>query len=553
MSIENYIQNLVFEAVSKAGFKLENMDDISVLEPKQKGHGDLAVNIALVLASKEKKNPREIARTIYEKLDLNARNIAKVEIAGPGFINFTLSAAYLQAGLRQILDLEAAYGRNESGKNIKTQVEFVSANPTGPLTIGHGRQAVLGDTVARLLAAAGYDVTREYYFNDAGRQMRMLGESVLMRYKELLGDKIELSENHYQGEYIIDIAKTALAEKGDSLRQSEDIEYFKKLAETAIFSDIKATTSRLGINFDVFFNEKSLYETGKIQEVIDLLKKKDLVYESEGATWFRTSQLGQAQDKVIVKSTGEPTYRLPDMAYHRDKLARGFEKIVDVFGSDHVASYPDVLAGLEAMDLDSSRVEVLIHQFVTLMEGNEKVKMSTRKANFVTLDELMDDVGVDVTRYFFLNRSVNSHCNFDLKLARTQSDENPVYYVQYAHARICSILRHAESEGVDLSGEADLALLSTKPELDMMRILLNYPDVVARGAAELEVHKVPSYLEEVATVYHRFQHAGKVDSNMRVVTEDEALTRARVALCSAAQIVLANGLELLGISRPEKM
>ena len=553
MDIENYIRRKIDEAVGKAGFKAESLPEYQITSSKQSGHGDLSTNIALILASQIKKNPREIALSTVKKMELNADFVQKVDVAGPGFINFTLSLSYLQNALQNILNQGDAYGRADWGGRKKTQVEFVSANPTGPLTIGHGRQAVLGDTIARLMEATGHDVMREYYFNDAGRQMRVLGESVRLRYRELLGEIVEFPEDYYQGQYIRDIAQKAVDEKSDALKDSDDIGYFQDLAEDAIFEDIKGTLSRLGIVFDVYYNEKSLYESGKIDAVIQELRKKNLAYDKDGAVWFRTTDLGYDQDRVIVKSTGEPTYRLPDIAYHKDKMDRGFEFVVDIFGADHVATYPDVLAGMEALGYDKSKVTVLIHQFVTLMEGKEKVKMSTRKANFVTLDELIDEVGEDVTRYFFINRSMTSHLNFDLTLAKTQSEENPVYYVQYAHARICSIIRHAQKEGLDPKAEADLSLLKAQEEIDLIKVLLDYPGIVSSAARDFEPHRLPAYLEEVATVYHRFQHAGKRNDSLRVVTKDIPLTLARLALCRAARLVLANGLSLLGISKPEKM
>jgi len=553
MDIENYIRQKIDEAVGKAGFKAESLPEYQITSSKQSGHGDLSANIALILASQAKKNPREIALSTVEKMELDADFVQKVDVAGPGFINFTLSPNYLQNALRDILNQGNEYGRADWGGNKKTQVEFVSANPTGPLTIGHGRQAVLGDTIARLLEATGHDVMREYYFNDAGRQMRVLGDSVRLRYRELLGETVEFPEDHYQGQYIRDIAQRAVDEKSDALKDSDDVGYFQNLAEDAIFEDIKATLSRLGIVFDVYYNEKSLYESGRIDAVIQELRKKNLAYDKDGAVWFKTTDLGYDQDRVIVKSTGEPTYRLPDIAYHKDKMDRGFEFVVDIFGADHVATYPDVLAGMEALGYDKSKVTVLIHQFVTLMEGKEKVKMSTRKANFVTLDELIDEVGEDVTRYFFINRSMTSHLNFDLTLAKTQSEENPVYYVQYAHARICSIIRHAQKESLDPEAEADLSLLKAREEIDLIKVLLDYPGIVSSAALDFEPHRLPAYLEEVATVYHRFQHAGKRDDSLRVVTKDIPLTLARLALCRAARLVLANGLSLLGISKPEKM
>lgn len=553
MNIEKYTRLKIDKAWEKAGFSKASLPEYRLTAQKQIGHGDLSTNIALVGAKELKKNPREIVQKLVPVMDIDKDLIEKVEVAGPGFINFTYSQNYLQDRLREILEQNRLYGCAEWGERKKTQVEFVSANPTGPLTIGHGRQAVLGDTIARVLEATDHQVTREYYFNDAGRQMRVLGDSVRLRYLELLGVPEDFPDDYYQGEYIRDIARRAVDEKGDALKDSEDIQYFQNLAEEAIFQDIKGTLGNLGIKFDVFYNEKSLYEAGKIDAVLQVLRDKDLAYDQDGAVWFRTTRLGQEQDRVIVKSTGEPTYRLPDIAYHKDKLDRGFEFIIDIFGADHVATYPDVLAGLEALGYDNSKVKVLIHQFVTLMEGKEKVKMSTRKANFVTLDELIDEVGPDVTRYFFIHRSMSAHLNFDLTLAKTQSDENPVYYVQYAHARICSILRHAQKEGIDPEAESDLSLLKASEEINLMKILLNYPKIVSSTARDYEPHRIPAYLEEVATIYHRFQHAGKRDDSLRVVTKDIPLTQARLALCRATRIVLANGLSLLGISKPEKM
>jgi arginyl-tRNA synthetase len=550
--IDSYLEDKILNAVKKAGFYTDPFPPIEITLPKQKEYGDASSNIALKLVSQFKKNPREIAQGIKDALDLDPKVIDKIELAGPGFLNFTFSLDLLFSSLRVILKEKSDYGRQIFGKGRKAQVEFVSANPTGPLTIGHGRQAVLGDTIARLLEASGYTVTREYYYNDAGRQMRVLGDSVYLRYLECLGETIDFPEDYYQGDYIREIALKAKDEKGDALKGADNSEYFTELAEKMIFQDIQNTLKRLGIFFDIYFNEKSLYESGQIEKILKAFREKDLSYEKDGALWFRLSSLGK-DDRVIVKSTGEPTYRLPDMAYHRDKLERGFDLIVDIFGADHADTYPDVLAGVQALGYDTTKVKVLIHQFVTLLEGKEKVKMSTRKANFVTLDELMDEVGVDVTRYFFLNRSMSGHLNFDLTLAKTQSDENPVYYIQYAHARICSILRHAEKEGVDLNSEADLSLLRIPEEQELIKILLQYPKVVKGSTEEYEPHRICTYLEEVATVYHRFQHAGKVHDTLRVVTDNIPVTLARLALCRAVRIVLANGLSLLGLSRPEKM
>ena len=526
-----------------------HIDSIPIIleQPKQKQFGDISTNIAMQLASLLKKNPRAIAGEIIEFINHDPKYLAKSEIAGPGFINFFIADSSVYAILQRILEQKENYGKENLGNAQKTQVEFISANPTGPLTIGHGRQAVLGDTIARLLEFVGYDVTREYYYNNAGRQMRILGNSVRVRYLQLLGDEIEFPEDHYQGDYIVDIARKIVEDKGDALRESEDLEYFKQCAEDAVFEDIKNTIHRLKFDMDVFFNEKSLYDDKKIDEVVSLLRKNDLVEERDGAVWFLTSKLGKEQDKVIIKSTGEPTYRLPDIAYHREKLERGFDLIIDIFGADHIDTYPDVLLAIETLGYDANKIKVLIHQFVTLTEGAEKIKMSTRKANFVTLDELMDEVGVDVTRFFFLMRHMNSHLNFDLTLAKDQSDENPVFYVQYAHARINSIIRFGEQQGIRYGDNPDLLLLATEEEIDLIKHLHSFPETVKASAVNFEPHRLVNYLIDTATRFHKFY------TMCRVITEDINLTQARLALSEATRIVIASGCSLLGIDAPEKM
>lgn len=473
--------------------------------------------------------------------------VSKVEVAGPGFINFKFTEKFYHRELELLLSNEAAFGRSNVGNGTKTQVEFVSANPTGPLTVGHGRGAVFGDTVSNVLEWTGHDVTREYYFNNAGRQMRMLGDSVRLRYLQLLGDDIVFPDDYYQGEYIIDIAQHLRDEYGDSLRNEPAEGKFKEQAEKEIFADIKKTLLSLNIVFKTFFNENSLYTDKKIDEVVAEFKRKDLAYESEGALWLKTTAIGGEKDKVIIKSTGEPTYRLPDIAYHVDKFRRGFELIIDIFGSDHIATYPDVLAAVKALGYDADRIKVLIHQFVTIKEGSQVVKMSTRKANFITLDELIAEVGADVVRYFFLMQSMTSHLNFDLGIAKQQSDENPVYYLQYAHARICSIMRKAEEEGRRRSSNPNLALLKEQEELDLIKLLLHLPEVVEYCATSFEIHRLAEYLQDVATAFHKFYH------HCRVVGDEVELTHARLALCHATRVVLRNGFAILGISAPEKM
>jgi len=542
--IESYLQKIIKAALDKLDYPhLTFTFEI----PKIETHGDLSVNLAMQLASELKQNPRQIAQNIINHLSFDPAFIAKVEIAGPGFINFFYAPTILQNFVQEILDLNKNYGRNQAGKSQKAQVEFVSANPTGPLTIGHGRQAVIGDTIANFLEWSDYQVIREYYFNNAGRQMRVLGDSVKLRYQELCGEKIDFPDDFYQGQYILEIARELKKEHGDSLLKQEDTDIFKQKAEELIFADIKDTLARLGIVFDVFYNEKDLYDSGEIDQVIQFFKEQDLAYEKDGALWFRTTRFGQDQDRVIVKSTGEPTYRLPDIAYHRTKFERGFDLVVDIFGADHIATYPDVLAGIRALGYDENKIKVLIHQFVTLYQGQEKVKMSTRKANFITLDELMDEVGADVTRWFFLMRSMDSHLNFDLALAKTQSDENPVYYNQYAHARICSILRNAEEKKVEYTNRDTLHRLTDTSEFQLIKKLMEFPNLVQRCAEEFTPHQLTQYLSEVSTVFHKFY------TECWVLTDDNELSQARLALCLATRTVLVNGFKILGVTAPEKM
>ncbi len=543
--MKQYLQEKVSGALKALG--VDGDLSITFEKPRQAEHGDLTTNVAMVLAKAQRRNPRQLATDIVAKLDIDSSLVSKVEIAGPGFINFKFTDKFFQHQLGELLKNEMAFGQSNVGKGKKTQVEFVSANPTGPLTVGHGRGAVYGDTVSNLLEWTGYDVTREYYFNNAGRQMRVLGDSVRLRYLELLGENVTFPEDYYQGEYIKDIASHLKNEFGSSLKEEPAEGKFKAQAEKEIFDDIKNTLQSLGIVFKTFFNENSLYEDGKIKEVLEELKKRELSYESEGAIWLKTTALGGEKDKVMVKSTGEPTYRLPDIAYHVDKFRRGFEFVVDIFGSDHIATYPDVLAALKALGYNDANVRVLIHQFVTITQNGEIVKMSTRKANFITLDELIAEVGADVVRYFFLMRSMTGHLNFDLNLAKQQSDENPVYYLQYAHARICSIMRKAEDEGKSVSSGPNLELLSSSHELDLIKLLLGFPEMVEYCATTFEIHRLAEYLNDVATSFHKFYH------NCRVVGDDALETAARLSLCRATRSVLRNGFQIIGISAPEKM
>ncbi|MCH8032213.1 MAG: arginine--tRNA ligase [Bacteroidetes bacterium] len=542
--MKNYLEKIFKEASQKLTF----LSDVELMFeiPKTISHGDFSCNVAMMLTKKLKKNPRQIAEEIISNLKYDEDIIQKIEIAGPGFINFFFTPPFIVKVIENILTQKENYGRTDKYKGKKANVEFVSANPTGPLTVGHGRNAVIGDTVANMLEAIGYEVEREYYFNNAGRQMRVLGDSVKQRYLQLLGKKIDFPEDYYQGEYIKEIAGEMVKEFGDSLKNENPEGKFKEKAEGVIFNDIKKSLKLLGLEFDTFSNENTLFEEGKIEALLSTFNKKNLSYEKDNAVWLKFTKLGGEQDKVIVKSSGEPTYRLPDIAYHITKFDRGYDLIVDVFGSDHAAAYPDVLAGLKALDYDTDKVKVLIYQFVTILEDGEVVKMSTRKANYVTLDELVHEVGSDVVRYFFNMRNTSSHMNFDLTLAKKQSDENPVFYLQYAHARICSILRTVVEEDI-ISSVKNLNLLVKEEEQQLLKKLNKYEEEILYASENFEPHRICSYLEELAAAFHKFY------TFCRILGSEKKLAEARLALAEATKTVLQNGLGILGVTAPERM
>lgn len=528
--------------------------DIAFDKPKVDAHGDLTTNIAMMLAKSVGKNPRVVAQSIVDKIVLDNSILSNVEIAGPGFINFRFANNYVVENAKHILTAFDAFGKTNIANGKKTNVEWVSANPTGMLHAGHGRQVILGKVISNLLEWTGHNVTREYYFNNAGNQMRTLAESIYARYRQLLGDDYPFPEEGYKGEYIVDIAKEIIEQKGNSLQETDtERAFFKKYGEEWCFKRIQQTLSVLNVKHDVFYNEDSLYSEGKINEVIEEFKKKDLAYESEGAVWFRATKFGADKDRVIVKSTGEPTYRLPDIAYHREKFRRGFELIVDIFGADHIATIPDVLNGVKALGYETDSVKVIIHQMVSFVNGDDVVKMSKRNEKTYTLDDLISEVGVDAVLYFFVMRSVGTHLEFDIALAKEQSDKNPVYYLQYAHARIASILRHAASEDFNVGNpsamlaKTDFSLVKEKEEIDLLKKLLEFPEIVQSCAFSFEPHRLPTYLREVAETFHRFYH------EHRVINDDKNLMQTRLTICLMTKIVIANGCKILGVSCPEKM
>lgn len=546
--MKDYLRSIIDQSLQQFDISEDDIPKIQIEKPNQPEHGDAASNIAMNLASVLKKNPRKIAEQIVEGLEYDKRKLQAVEIAGPGFINFRYAENYLFDELTNILSEGGNFGKSTTLDGKRVLVEFVSANPTGPLTVGHGRNAVLGDTVANLLEWTGANVDREYYFNNAGRQMRMLGESVRARYLQLLDVNAELPEGGYEGEYIKDIAQDLIDEHGDSLVDNEDIDPFKDKAEQVIFDDIQATLKRMNIEMDSFFNEKEVYEDGSIDKTVKTLREKDLAYDKDGATWFRTTAFGKDKDTVLIKSSGEPTYRLPDIAYHANKLERGYDQCINVFGADHIDTYPDVLSGIEALGYDRSKVDVVVYQFVTLVKDGKPFKMSTRKANFVTLDDLMDEVGADVTRFFFEMRDPNTHLEFDVGQAKEAGEKNPVFYLQYAHARIHSILRKVAQEyDFDIDDQPKLELLTHESETALIKSLLRFPEMIQSAADSREPHRLINFLEDLASNFTSFYH------DCRILGEKKELVQARSALAKATAQVLANGLSILGISAPEKM
>ena len=538
--IEKTLKSFIEGYLKNNGFTLSNWN-VSI--NTKEGFGDYSSNIALILGKKIGKNPMAIAEAIVSS-DNEKESLFTLSATKPGFVNFHISIDYYFDIITNILNQDINFAKPRK-RNQSANVEFVSSNPTGPLTAGHGRNTILGDMVSNILSWHGYDVTREYYYNNAGKQMRMLGESSYAKYANKIGKDVPVPENGYVGEYLDDIADEMIKQFGKEL--DEDSLHFRAFTEEKIFESIKSTLKSLGIEFDLFSQEQKFYDNGAIDNVLEALEKKSLSYKKDGAIWFKTTSLGKEEDKVLVKSTGEPTYRLPDIAYHIDKVDRGFDLIVDIFGADHIDTYPDVLLGLEALGKKIDHIKVIVHQFVTLKKNNEVVKMSTRKANFITLDALIEELGVDVVRYFFIMRGANSHLDFDFDLAKDESEKNPVYYLQYAHARISNLLIRYKND-IKEDADLDLSLLKEKDEIVLIKKLSEFPTKMNEIHDSLEPRKLATYLEEVAASYHKFY------GNHKVINIDNIpLSYARKNLCNATQIILKAGLAILGITAPEKM
>ncbi|WP_018923210.1 arginine--tRNA ligase [Salsuginibacillus kocurii] len=550
--VKETLKQEIVAAVERAGLATrEEMPAVLLETPKEKAHGDFATNMAMQLARVAKKNPRQIAEELTAELDTKKASVEHIEIAGPGFINFFLNNRYLLELIPAVLTEKQAYGRTNSGEGQRVQVEFVSANPTGDLHLGHARGAAVGDSLCNILDMAGYNVEREYYINDAGGQIHNLALSVEARYLQALGQEAALPEDGYQGEDVKVIGEELAAEHGEryaGVAEEERLAIFRELGLKHELDKLKEDLTQYRVEFDNWFSETSLYESGKIEETLLKLKEDGHVYEEDGAVWFRSTAFGDDKDRVLVKQDGAYTYLAPDIAYHLNKFERGFDKLVNIWGADHHGYIPRMQAAIQALGFEKSQLDVEIVQMVSLLRSGEKVKMSKRTGNAVTLRDLMEEVGLDATRYFFAMRSADTHMDFDMDLAVSESNENPVYYVQYAHARLCSIFRQAEEKGMAFKEEASIETLGSEKEIDVLKKVGQFPEIIDLAADQYAPHRLANYLHELAAVFHSFYNAERM-----VDPDAPELTQARLKLAKAVQITLQNGMNAIGVHAPERM
>lgn len=556
MNIVEQVQSKIKEEIRAAVLKAElatidQIPDVILEIPKEKAHGDYSTNMAMQLARVAKKAPRMIAEALVNNFDPSKASIEKIELAGPGFINFYMDNSYLTSLIPTVLEAGEKYGETEVGNKQKIQVEFVSANPTGDLHLGHARGAAVGDSLCNILAKAGYDVSREYYINDAGNQINNLALSVEARYFQALGLEKEMPEDGYHGADIIGIGKSLAKEFSDkyvNVSEQERFEFFREYGLKYEMAKLKEDLGDFRVSFDVWFSETSLYKNGKIDEALKALRATGYIYDEEGATWLRSTDFGDDKDRVLIKQDGSYTYLTPDIAYHKDKLDRGFEKLINIWGADHHGYIPRMKAAIQALGYEKDALEVEIIQLVHLYKNGEKMKMSKRTGKAVTMRDLVDEVGLDAVRYFFAMRSSDTHMDFDLDLAVSESNENPVFYAQYAHARISSILRQGEEQGVQVDGQANFSLIQSEKEIDLLKKLGEFPQAVSEAAVKRVPHRITNYIFELASTFHSFYNAEKV-----LDSEYPERTVARLALIKAVQISLKNALALIGVSAPEKM
>lgn len=551
--VQTRIKEEIRAAVIKAGLATEEQIPDVILEiPKEKAHGDYSTNMAMQLARVAKKAPRVIAEALVENFDRSKASIEKIDLAGPGFINFYMNNGYLADLIPTILEAGDKYGETNVGGGQKIQVEFVSANPTGDLHLGHARGAAVGDSLSNILAKAGFDVSREYYINDAGNQINNLAISIEARYFQALGLDRNMPEDGYHGADIIGIGKRLAEEFGDKYvhaADSERYDFFREYGLKEEMAKLQKDLEDFRVGFDVWFSETSLYKNGKIDDALNALRESGYVYEQDGATWLRSTDFGDDKDRVLIKQDGSYTYLTPDIAYHKDKLERGFEKLINIWGADHHGYIPRMKAAIQALGYDREALEVEIIQLVHLYKNGEKMKMSKRTGKAVTMRDLVDEVGLDATRYFFAMRSSDTHLDFDLDLAVSESNENPVYYAQYAHARISSILRSGDEQGFSVDANADVSLVtSSEKEIDLLKKLGEFPSAVSEAALKRMPHRITNYIMELASAFHSFYNAAKV-----LDPEHVERTKARLALVRSVQITLKNALALIGVSAPEKM
>lgn len=550
--VEDILKKVCTQCMNEGLLQQDEIPEFVVESPRSKAHGDLATNLAMLLAKQHRKPPRDIARLLVERLQGISPQIEKLEIAGAGFINFYLKQDAWHSVLPAIEQAGDSFGSSTAGTGQKVMVEFVSANPTGPLHIGHGRGAALGDVLARILSFAGYAVVREYYINDVGIQMQNLGRSLYLRYLQLLKKEVAFPDGLYRGEYMFAIAKDVMLKQGTRLAEMPEdaaIPWCTEFAASCILNGIKEDLDLFGVYFDVWFSEKTLFDSGAVQQALQQFRQNDLAYEADGALWFRTTRFGDDKDRVMIKEDGKTTYFASDIAYHKNKFDRGFQTTIDIWGADHHGYVPRLSAVLKAMGLPDDALHVILVQMVNLLRDGKPVAMSTRGGEFVTLREVIDEVGRDAARFMFLTRRSDAQLDFDLAVAKKQSDENPVYYVQYAHARICSIIAFAEEKGfsVPAGAAADSSLLAEPEERDIIKKLSDFPEVVAGSAQSFEPHRIAAYLMELVGQFHSYYN------RHRVITEQAALSTARLYLMSGIKQVLKNGLSLLGVSAPVKM
>ena len=550
--VQEKLKQEIKQSVIKAGLATEEQIPNVILEtPKEKAHGDYSTNMAMQLARVAKKAPRAIAEDLIANFDKSKASIEKIEIAGPGFINFYMNNQYLTDLIPTILEQDDKYGETQVGNGQKIQVEFVSANPTGNLHLGHARGAAVGDSLSNILEKAGYDVTREYYINDAGNQINNLAYSVEARYMQALGLEKDMPEDGYHGQDIIEIGKKLAEEFGDRFVHEDEkqrFDFFREYGLKYELGKLKEDLEGFRVPFDVWYSETSLYENGKIDAALAALRESGHIYEKDGATWFRSTDYGDDKDRVLIKNDGSYTYLLPDIAYHRDKYERGFDLVINIWGADHHGYIPRMSAAIQALGHKKEQLEVEIIQLVHLYKNGEKMKMSKRTGKAVTMRDLVEEVGLDATRYFFAMRSADTHMDFDLDLAVSQSNDNPVYYAQYAHARIHSILRQGSENGFSMDGKLDLSLINTEKEIDVLKKLGEFPLAISEAAEKRLPHRITNYIFDLASTFHSFYNAEKV-----LDPENKERSQARLALIKAAGITLRNAMALIGVSAPEKM